>query len=328
MSFGQFLREKRGMAALFAAFAAVFAGTFALYHVPPAVVLYPALLCLTLGAAALGWSYRRALRRHRERESLLQIPAETVEDMLPEVRTSADADYQAVIRALCQGQRALTEAAEQSAQEMMDYYTAWAHQIKTPIASMQLRLQAEDSELSRQLKADLGRIEQYAEMVMTYLRVDSESTDYRFEPVDLDKVIRENLRRLRGDFILRRLKLNYEPLQATAVTDEKWLSFVVGQVLSNALKYTREGSISIWLEAPLTLCIGDTGIGIAAEDLPRIFEKGYTGAAGRADKKASGLGLYLCRRICDGLGSTLRIESEVNVGTTVRIGLDKARRNE
>ena len=328
MSFGQFLREKRGTAALFAAFAAVFAGTFALYHVPPAVVLYPTLLCLALGAAALGWSYRRAVLRHRERESLLRIPAETVEDMLPEVRTSADADYQAVIRALCQGQRALTEAAEQSAQEMMDYYTAWAHQIKTPIASMQLRLQAEDSELSRQLKADLGRIEQYAEMVMTYLRVDSESTDYRFEPVDLDKVIRENLRRLRGDFILRRLKLNYEPLQATAVTDEKWLSFVVGQVLSNALKYTREGSISIWLEAPLTLCIRDTGIGIAAEDLPRIFEKGYTGAAGRTDKKASGLGLYLCRRICDGLGSTLRIESEVNVGTTVRIGLDKTRRSE
>ena len=328
MSFGQFLREKRGTAALFAAFAAVFAGTFALYHVPPAVVLYPALLCLTLGAAALGWSYRRALLRHRERESLLQIPAETVEDMLPEVRTSADADYQAVIRALCQGQRALTEAAEQSAQEMMDYYTAWAHQIKTPIASMQLRLQAEDSELSRQLKTDLGRIEQYAEMVMTYLRVDSESTDYRFEPVDLDKVVRENLRRLRGDFILRKLRLNYEPLQATAVTDEKWLSFVVGQVLSNALKYTREGSISIWVEAPLTLCIRDTGIGIAAEDLPRIFEKGYTGAAGRTDKKASGLGLYLCRRICDGLGSTLRIESEVNVGTTVRIGLDKVRRSE
>ena len=328
MSFGQFLREKWGTAALFAAFAAVFAGTFALYHVPPAVVLYPALLCLALGAAALGWSYHRAVLRHRERESLLQIPAETVEDMLPEVRTSADADYQAVIRALCQGQRALTDAAEQSSLEMMDYYTAWAHQIKTPIASMQLRLQAEDSELSRQLKVDLGRIEQYAEMVMTYLRVDSESTDYRFEPVDLDKVVRENLRRLRGDFILRKLKLNYEPLQATAVTDEKWLSFVVGQVLSNALKYTREGSISIYMEAPLTLCIRDTGIGIAAEDLPRIFEKGYTGAAGRTDKKASGLGLYLCRRICDGLGSTLRIESEVNVGTTVRIGLNKERRDE
>ncbi len=324
----QYLRERWRQAALMGVFAAVYAVLFALYRLPLAAVLYPTVICLVIGAAALGVSCRNAAKRHEERLSLLQIPAETVEDMLPQARTSADEDYQAVIRALCQGQRALTDAAEQSAQEMIDYYTAWAHQIKTPIASMRLRLQEEDSEKARQLKADLGRIEQYVEMVMTYLRVDSESTDYRFEPVELDRIIRENVRRLRSDFILRRLKLNYEPLNVTAVTDEKWLSFVVGQVLSNALKYTREGSVSIYLEGPLTLCIRDTGIGIAPEDLPRVFEKGYTGMTGRTDKKASGLGLYLCRRICDGLGSPIRIESEVGRGTTVRIALDKERRGE
>ena len=107
------------------------------------------------------------------------------------------------------------------------------------------------------------------------------------------------------------------------MTDEKWLRFVVEQVLSNALKYTREGSISIYLEAPRTLVIRDTGIGIAPEDLPRIFEKGFTGYNGRSDQKASGLGLYLCRRVCAKLGHTITAESVPDQGTAIRIGLEQ-----
>lgn len=105
------------------------------------------------------------------------------------------------------------------------------------------------------------------------------------------------------------------------ITDEKWLSFVIEQVLSNALKYTPAGSISITLEPEKKLCIRDTGIGIAPEDLPRIFENGYTGYNGRADKKASGIGLYLCKRICTNLGHTITAKSIVDVGTVIVIDL-------
>ena len=105
------------------------------------------------------------------------------------------------------------------------------------------------------------------------------------------------------------------------VTDEKWLSFVIEQLLSNALKYTASGGITISLEQPATLCIRDTGIGIAAEDLPRVFEKGYTGYNGRSDKRASGIGLYLCRRICYNLGHAISIESEAGCGTVVKLDL-------
>ena len=323
-----YLRDRLRTAVMLGVFAAVFAVIFGLYHLPLGAVLYPTVLCAVIGLAAAAVFYRREKKRHEAREALLTIPAETVEDMLPPAQTAADADYQRVIRALAQSRRALAEEAEQSAQEMTDYYTAWAHQIKTPIASMQLRLRQEDTETARQLSSDLRRIEQYADMVMTYLRVDSESTDYRFEPVDLDEIVRETVRKLRGDFILRKLKLSYEPLHATAVTDAKWLAFVVEQLLSNALKYTREGGISIYLEPPLTLCIRDTGIGIAPEDLPRIFEKGYTGITGRTDKKASGLGLYLCSRICRGLQCRFWAESEPDVGTVMRIDLSKENRGE
>lgn len=112
-------------------------------------------------------------------------------------------------------------------------------------------------------------------------------------------------------------------MNTKVLTDEKWLLFVLEQVLSNALKYTPEGTVTIDLEAPKTLCVGDTGIGIAPEDLPRVFEKGYTGYNGRSDKKASGIGLYLCRRICQNLGHTITVNSSLDNGTVIRIHLER-----
>lgn len=205
----------------------------------------------------------------------------------------------------------------------MEYYTIWVHQIKTPIAAMRLQLQGEDSDSSRELLEELQRIEQYVEMVLTYLRLDSGSTDYVLKKYDLDDIIRQAVRKYASQFIRKKIRLTYEPLSCEVLTDEKWLLFVIEQVLSNALKYTRSGEISITLEAPKTLCIRDTGIGIAPEDLPRIFEKGFTGYNGRNDKKASGIGLYLCRRICSRLNHEIIITSKVDVGTEVRIDLDR-----
>ena len=133
--------------------------------------------------------------------------------------------------------------------------------------------------------------------------------------------MRSAVKKFSTQFIRRRINLVYEPLGKKVVTDEKWLSFVVEQVLSNALKYTPSGTVGIYMEEPTTLCISDTGIGIAPEDLPRIFEKGYTGYNGRTDKKASGLGLYLCRRICNNLGHTISASSAAGEGTVIRICL-------
>ncbi len=160
-------------------------------------------------------------------------------------------------------------------------------------------------------------------MAMTYLRLDSDTTDYLFAECSLDKIVKDAVKKLSTEFILRKISLEYDPVSQTVLTDEKWLSFVVEQVLSNALKYTKDGSVKIYMEEPLTLCVADTGIGISAEDLPRIFEKGFTGYNGRTDKKASGIGLYLCRRICDDLGCKISAASEIGVGTTVRIALHK-----
>ena len=169
---------------------------------------------------------------------------------------------------------------------------------------------------------ELQRIEQYVEMVLTYLRLDAGSTDYVIKEYSLDDIVRQAVRKYAAQFIRKKIRLVYEPLNVTVLTDEKWLLFVVEQLLSNALKYTRSGSVSITLEQPKTLCITDTGIGIAPEDVPRIFEKGYTGYNGRQDKRSSGIGLYLCRRICHNLHHGISIRSAVGKGTAVLLELE------
>ena len=313
--------RRRVMAALFVA-AAVFAAAFYLYHLPLEAVAYPVLLCAFFGAIALCVDFRRVRARHIHLlEAVRQ--AGTLETELPEADSIEEADYCALVAAL---RRAMNDSADQAAaryRDTIDYYTVWAHQIKTPISSMRLTLRGEDSEASRALNTDLMRIEQYVDMVLAYLRLDSESSDYVFRSYDLDEIARRAVRRFSTEFIARKIRLEYAPLDTRVVTDEKWLGFVVEQVLSNALKYTREGSVRIYMRAPYVLCIEDTGIGIAASDLPRVFEKGYTGFNGRGGARASGIGLHLCRRVCDKLGAAISAESEVGRGTAILIDLHR-----
>ena len=318
----RYLRQRRCTLAALVLFCAIFAATFALYHLPVKAVLYPAALCAVLGVLFLWLDLRRVQRRHEEL-SCIRSMTDAVPERLPPPESIEDDDWHEIVRLLCEEQAALRTDTGKRYEDMVDYYTIWAHQIKTPIASMRLRLQSEDSALSRALSGDLFRVEQYVEMVMVFLRLDSDSTDYVIREQALDPIIRQAVKKFAGEFISRRLRLEYEPVDARVLTDEKWLSFVIEQVLSNALKYTPAGSISITLERPLTLCIRDTGMGIAPEDLPRVFERGYTGCRGRADKKASGIGLYLCRRICTNLGHGISAQSVPDSGTVIRIDLSR-----
>ena len=310
---------------IFLLFSLIFLGVFLLYGIPMEAVLYPAILCGLLGVIFLVLDVRRAWRTYRQLEILKTLPASLMEPF-PEPDTMEAAEYQEIVQTLREGQKQLESGMALRYEEMVEYYTIWAHQIKTPIASMRLTLQNEDSELSRRLSEDLLRIEQYVEMVLCYLRLDSSSTDYVFQEYDLDSIVKQAVRKFAGQFIRRKIRLDYQPLHTRVVTDEKWLLFVVEQVLSNALKYTpAAGTVTIDLEEPKTLCIRDTGMGIAPEDLPRVFEKGYTGYNGRNDKKASGIGLYLCRRICKNLNHVISVDSSLDSGTVVRIRLEQAK---
>ena len=311
--------QRRGM--LFLGFCClIFTVSFALYGLPLGAVLYPAALCAAAGGIMLLLSLRKS-RAVCQELSLMQHHPADLPDELPAAQSPQEQAYQALLLALHADRQKLKSDMNARYHDMTEYYTVWAHQIKTPIAAMRLGLQNEDTPLSRRLTGEVGRVEQYVQMALTYLRLGSDSSDYVIRSCALDDVVRPAVRRFAGEFIQRKIQLNYQMLNCTVITDEKWLGFVVEQVLSNALKYTPQGSVSIYMEPEGVLCIRDTGIGIAPEDLPRVFEKGYTGYNGRSQRKASGLGLYLCREILARLGHSVSAESQVDHGTTIRIDL-------
>lgn len=320
--FKMYLKERMKYILLTVMLIGLFSFTLLLMNVPAKALLYPVLLCLFLGLLVLVTDYAIAKSRKNERANLDKITLSVI-DSMPEAHSEEVRDYQNAIRQLGNEYRNYVSESERKYENMMDYYTVWAHQIKTPISSMKLAFQGEDSTLSRRLSADLFRIEQYVDMVLVYLRLDSEYTDYVFKECNMDEVIKNSVKKFASEFIGRKLSLEYEPEDVTVVSDSKWLGFVIGQIISNSLKYTETGGIKIYFKEPKILVIEDTGIGIAEEDLPRIFEKGYTGYNGRTDGSASGIGLYLCRRICGNLNIGIQAESEVGKGTRIILDLNQ-----
>lgn len=316
--------EKRKKSLLvFLLFIIIFGGVFFLYSLPLKAILYPALICMIIGGIILFLDYRKAFSKHKRLSEIEKLNSALME-RFPALETQDDIDYQNIIESLRGEINEIQTKEDLRYQDTVDYYTTWVHQIKTPIASMRLTLQNEDSDTTRQISEDLFRIEQYVEMVLTFLRMGSDSSDYMFKEYDLDEIVKGCVKKFASQFIRKKIKLNYESLNVKVLTDEKWLAFVIEQLLSNAVKYTPAGGkVTIDLEKSKTLCIRDTGIGIASEDLPRIFEKGYTGYNGRSDKKASGLGLYLCKCICDNLGNSITANSSLDSGTVMRINLNR-----
>lgn len=319
-----YINQKKAGIIIFLLTAAIFAVSYYLYHLPLEAILYPVAVCTFLGAVILTADYKKEHKKHLE---LLKIQDLSIElmDYFPKATTIEDKDYQKIIELIKEEQTMRATQMNIRISNMTDYYTAWVHQIKTPIASMSLRLQNDDTAFSNDLEEDLMKIEQYVEMVLMFLRLESDYTDYIFREYELDKLVKDCVKKFSKQFIRRKIRLDYRLQDVTVLTDEKWLSFVIEQVLSNALKYTDSGTISIYMKEPKTLCIEDTGIGISPEDLPRIFDKGFTGYNGRTDKKASGIGLHICKMICKNLNHTINASSVQGEGTIIEIGLDSRR---
>ncbi len=228
-----------------------------------------------------------------------------------------------MVRDLCGKARELeTEAAARQA-ATLEYYTLWVHQIKTPLSAMRLILQAEPGRTSDALLQELFKVERYVEMALGYLRLDSMSSDLRLERCSVHQIVTQAVKKFAPQFIYKRLSLDLQEFDNQVVTDEKWLVFVVEQLLSNALKYTASGGVAISMDDRDVLTIRDTGAGISAEDLPRIFERGFTGYNGRQDKAATGLGLYLSKQILDKLQNRIEILSQPGGGTEVRLYLHR-----
>ena len=285
------------------------------------VILYALLLSSFIGIVILVVYLYKGVKHLNYLESVLNQPNFQM-DQLPESYHLFEEEYQLILSKVMQEHQSSLNDSMNKYNDLMDITTLWAHQIKTPISAMRLLLQINEIEENQSIKEELFEIEKYVSMLLGYYRLNSETNDFVIRKVQCEPIIRSIIREYAKFFIRKKIQIELENINITVLSDEKWLSFVIEQVLSNALKYTSEGKIKISSENETTLIIEDTGIGIQVEDLPRIFEKGYTGFNGRRDKKSTGLGLYLCKMILSKLGHLIEINSTVNKGTIVKIHLD------
>lgn len=287
-----------------------------LYDITIEPLLYASILSGAIGLVLLAIDYVRYVHKYVTLDNLRKEVLYSLEN-IPKCDSLIEQTYHELLEAIHQDSLDYRCTTERTQLDTLDYYTTWVHQIKTPIFAMRLLLQTDEFQNTGAIQNELFKVEQYVDMVLSYLRIGSTSTDFVIASYSLDSIIKGAIKKYAKPLILKRVSIQLDDIHNYIVTDKKWLSFTIEQILSNALKYTNTGGIVHVYTVGNRLYIQDDGIGIAPEDLPRIFEKGFTGCNGRLESKSTGIGLYLCKKVLDRLNHSIEIQSQVGVGTTV-----------
>lgn len=295
-------------------------GLFWLYGLPFGPLFYCFLILAILGVGLfLVPDFVRYRRRTVKLEALSRMAPHLTEPVEPEGRLH-QRQLLEVIESLRQEVARLEGQMAGRQDELMEYYTMWVHQVKTPLAAMGLILQSrpEDTESIRQ---ELFKTERYVEMILGYLRIYSMNADLQLELCPVRPIAAQAVKKFAPQFIYKKLRVELEDFDNRVVTDRKWLLFMLEQVISNAVKYMERGVIRISMDESDVLTVSDQGRGIDLADLPRVFERGFTGHNGRIEAKSTGLGLHLTKRVADTLHNRIEIESGVGEGTKVKLYL-------
>ena len=312
-----YLKKNIKVYILFIVFILIFFIMFYLYNLPLEALIYTGSFCFLAALIASFSDYANYKESYKKLNFLEQNILNDL-DALPKSLDIRIDYYHKIIEKLYEELEKLTQENRQKNTDMVDYYSMWVHQIKTPIAAMNFLLDNEEVD-QKILQQELFKIERYVEMVLTYIRLDSISSDYVITKINLDEVVKDSVKKYATIFINKKIKLNYVSHETMVISDKKWLSFAFEQILGNSVKYTSTGGEITIETCENKLIIEDNGMGIKEEDLPRIFEKGFTGFNGRYEKKSSGLGLYLCKKTLDKLGHHIEISSKVGEGTRIEI---------
>lgn len=217
---------------------------------------------------------------------------------------------------------------DKEVREYKEYMESWVHEIKLPIATAKLTVANNKNEVTLSLEEEIDRIDNYVEQVLYYARSEAVEKDHHMEWFKLEDLVRSSVKKYARDFIGARITPEFQGLDLFVLSDKKWTGFILGQLIQNAIKYRGEApKISFWAKKEAqgaVLCVEDNGVGILPEDLPRVFSKGFTGSNVRSSGGSTGIGLYLCERLCNSLGLSVTIDSEINKGTRVMIHFPKA----
>lgn len=259
-------------------------------------------------------------RWQRKLKQLQLLQTNFSHELLPLSTSQSEMLYQQIAEELEQKLVAELEHSRLKKQEMLEDFGIWLHQVKTPVSALDLLIQAQGND--PKMRAELFKVNEYLQLMLNYLRQQLDNSDLVFEQVALDQVIKEVLKKYALFFAQKGLRVEFVDLDAKVTTDKKWLVFILEQLIFNAIKYTNTGTITFSFNGEY-LAIKDTGIGIQAQDIPRVFDKGFTGYNGRQDQRASGLGLYLSQKVATKLGCKLELTSKVGQGTTVKVYFPK-----
>lgn len=319
-SITEYFFYRKEILVLFLVFSGVVLGMTELYGVKTEAVRYSLILCaLLLLLFGIGDFYLFVEKKKRRRKLAEKLGG--LDSHFYTAKDPVEQDYLDMLRDLSERYCEQSRQQAKVVKERQEYDVTWVHQIKTPISAMNMILQSMDTPDSRRLQVQVFRIEEYVEMILHYARLEEDGSDFLFLEYDLDDIIRKCVRKYAPLFVEKRMTLHFEPTNQKVLTDEKWFSFIVEQILSNAIKYTKQGGVTIRMKETGVLEIADCGMGIAPEDVPRVFEKGYTGYNGREDHKSTGIGLYLCKKTADKLHHEITLSSVLNEGTTVAIDI-------
>ena len=316
-----YLKKNTKTYILFVVFIAIFFFMFYLYNLPLEALIYTGSLCFLAGLIGNAMDFINYRKSYKKLKFLEKNIINDREDLPKSLDIRIDY-YHKIIEKLYRELENETQKNKQKNTDMVDYYSMWVHQIKTPIAAMNFLLDNEEVD-QKNLQQELFKIERYVEMVLTYIRLDSTSSDYVITKINLDEVVKDSVKKYATIFINKKIKLNYVSHETMVISDKKWLGFAFEQILGNSVKYSSTGGEITIETCENKLVIEDNGMGIKEEDLPRIFEKGFTGFNGRYEKKSSGLGLYLCKKTLDKLGHHIEISSKVGEGTRIEITFPK-----
>ncbi|MEX2783879.1 sensor histidine kinase [Streptococcus sp. H49] len=307
----KFFKEYRLWYSLYAIMSALYFLMFYLYRLPLSYFVNSLVLNLTLLILVTIWQYNKFKQKLNILHHFIYV------EELKELRSPSERSYQALITKLKDKESEESFAAKAEMEEWQSLIKMWSHQMKVPISALSLMAQTDHLE-SNEVQQQLMKLQNYLDSLLTYMKFSQNKDDFRFEEVSVSSLIREIIKKYRITFLAKNLSVTIQG-DWLLKTDKKWLSFALSQVLDNAIKYSKDsGSIDV-LITDTSVTVADKGIGILDEDLPRLFEEGFTGYNGHKHQKATGLGLYMTKQILENLNLTIEITSQIDKGTDVII---------
>lgn len=325
MTFGEFLFDRLGGIAARVLLALGAAGFLTVSGTAPGVTGLLLIVWAAASALALGWEYRRQSAYLKELSAILEGLDRKC--LLWECAPKPPRPYERCLLSLLRrsGSDMIREVsdAQEAVRAYREYIEQWVHEIKAPITAGKLICQGVEGSLRRKLLRELEQIDAHVERALYYARLESPEKDFLIQKTDLAGLCQTAIQNHRSLLIAGGVRVETENLEKTVYTDGKWAAFLLGQLLQNAAKYRSDHPV-VTLRASqeghrVRLTLQDNGIGIPEHELPRVFDRGFTGSNGRSRGGATGMGLYLCRQVADALAICLDISSTLGEGTTVTL---------